>query len=346
MFAAPGSKPARKWRGILVALATWSYAGVVLTALALSRWAGDLWWLGTAILFMPRWLFLVPLPMLGLAAAWARWFRLWLPQAAIALVVLGPLMAVSLPVWQFWSTEPEGTRLRIMTYNVGTEPIDTIGLIWHIERERLDLICFQEMRDFEFPASLDDYLQENDWQRSSSGMVLSRFPIVQDSGLIQHLYGEKGYRGTNLCRVRVAPRSGVEFDVVSAHLPTVRLGLEALLNRDVGGFQYNLDKRRENIAQVLGELLPEATVPLLIGGDLNAPSESPMLDPIRPFFRFAFDQAGWGYGYTKPTENPWIRIDHVLASQEFAINRCWVGPDLGSDHLPLIAEVVLVEPES
>jgi len=65
-----------------------------------------------------------------------------------------------------------------------------------------------------------------------------------------------------------------------------------------------------------------------------------MLGPLRARYAFAFERAGWGYGYTRPTALPWTRIDHLFAGPGWQWSRCRVGPDLGSDHLPLIAEVV------
>ena len=38
---------------------------------------------------------------------------------------------------------------------------------------------------------------------------------------------------------------------------------------------------------------------------------------------------------------PWARIDHLWVDDRWAVARCWVGPDLGADHLPVLAEVVL-----
>src|SRR5207237_8966827 len=87
----------------------------------------------------------------------------------------------------------------------------------------------------------------------------------------------------------------------------------------------------------------DRSAPLLIGGDFNPPSDSPTFAPVRRRFRVGFDEAGRGYGYTYPSRLPWIRIDHILASPDWSIVRCWVGPDVGSDHLPVIAEVVLPE---
>ena len=79
-------------------------------------------------------------------------------------------------------------------------------------------------------------------------------------------------------------------------------------------------------------------------GDFNLPPDSPMLAPLRRRFRDAFAEAGRGYGYTYPSRLPWVRIDHILAGRHWTIDRCRVGPDLGSDHRPLIAEAVLADP--
>ena len=84
-------------------------------------------------------------------------------------------------------------------------------------------------------------------------------------------------------------------------------------------------------------------VPKLIAGDFNMPADESALASLRDEgrFRFAFEEAGWGFGYTRPTRTPWFRIDHILTSPEWVVRRCRVGPDFGSDHLPLVAEVVL-----
>ena len=37
-------------------------------------------------------------------------------------------------------------------------------------------------------------------------------------------------------------------------------------------------------------------------------------------------------------------IDRILTTPDWFINECRVGPDLGSDHLPVIAEVILPGP--
>jgi vancomycin resistance protein VanJ len=96
--------------------------------------------------------------------------------------------------------------------------------------------------------------------------------------------------------------------------------------------------RWEQLGRLLGKLGESGDLPVLIGGDFNMPADSPMLDPLRSTYDFAFDEAGWGFGSTCPSRFPWVRIDHLLASRHWQFTGCRVGPDLGSDHLPLIAE--------
>src|SRR4051812_35655635 len=89
--------PARP-RGRAVGVATWAYAALVLAILAMIRWVGHGWWGVVPLLFLPRWLFLVPVLVLALASGWARRPTHWAMHAATALVVAGPLMGFSLPL--------------------------------------------------------------------------------------------------------------------------------------------------------------------------------------------------------------------------------------------------------
>jgi vancomycin resistance protein VanJ len=40
---------------------------------------------------------------------------------------------------------------------------------------------------------------------------------------------------------------------------------------------------------------------------------------------------------------PLVRIDYVWYTDDFRATRAWVGPDAGSDHLPVLAELVWEE---
>jgi endonuclease/exonuclease/phosphatase family metal-dependent hydrolase len=95
------------------------------------------------------------------------------------------------------------------------------------------------------------------------------------------------------------------------------------------------------IERMLSALAEAHDLPMVVGGDFNMPSDDSTMAALRANFRFAFEDAGWGYGYTRPARLPWVRIDHILAGPEWYAVACRVGPDFGSDHLPVFAELEL-----
>jgi endonuclease/exonuclease/phosphatase (EEP) superfamily protein YafD len=124
-------------------------------------------------------------------------------------------------------------------------------------------------------------------------------------------------------------------------MPTLRFGFYRFLENDTEGLSAHVAWWDREIGRVLDGLAEVRDAPLLLGGDFNVPPDHAAMAALSSSYRFAFEDAGWGYGYTRPTRYPWFRIDHILASPDWIFTRCWVGPDVGSDHLPLIAEAVL-----
>jgi len=85
---------------------------------------------------------------------------------------------------------------------------------------------------------------------------------------------------------------------------------------------------------------------LIVGGDLNAPpaslasrtlTDSGLVD--------AFAAGGRGYGYTfghsLRLRRSFLRLDRILVSRHFAVVAAHVGSATGSDHRPVIADLVL-----
>jgi endonuclease/exonuclease/phosphatase (EEP) superfamily protein YafD len=333
-----------------VLVASWAYAAVVLAALGVIRWVGEEWWVAAILLFLPRWLFLAPIPVLVLASGWARRPAHWLLQAATALVVVGPLMGFSVPFQQLFGGTPAagGERFRIMTFNGGQGELRSSDLFRLIEEEHIDLICFQEQHS---NPQLDDFFSRG-WYRDRTGYIASRYPIVAElEPLADDSTTEVRY-AARLTRARIKAPSGTEFILASVHLPTLRPGLSRFLTRnpsrlkgrDVARLERTVAWWGHEMERTVSKLAESRDTPFLVGGDFNMPADSSTMAALRDFLRFAFDEVGWGFGYTKPTRLPWIRIDHILSGPEWSFTRCWVGPDLGSDHLPLLAEVTLHAP--
>ena len=334
----------RSWIGAANGVATWTWALAVLMALLLIRWVGDRWWGVAFVLFFPRWLFLAPLPALAIAGGLGGRPRQWIVQGVVALVVAGPLMRLSLPISQLQARPIAGLRVRVMTFNRGEHTIDVRRLTRLIERERIDLICFQEGVGRPTPK-LDAYFAANGWHRDRAGLLASRYPIVSEWPWLAGDVRSKRRLPVILIRaIRAAP--GVEFGLATVHMPTLRFGFYRFFDHDLEGLEQHLDWWDSELGRVVDGLSAMSDVPTLVGGDFNAPPDHATMAALSSSYRFAFEDAGWGYGYTPPTRSPWFRIDHLLASPEWVFTRCWVGPDLGSDHLPLIAEAVLPTAES
>jgi endonuclease/exonuclease/phosphatase (EEP) superfamily protein YafD len=330
--------PARRGQWVLVLSLV--YALVVLSVLALIHWVGEDWWGVTVLLFIPRWLFLGPILLLMFASACLGRRAHWATQAAIALVIAGPLMGISLPMRQLWTSPVEGPTYRLLSYNLASGRIATDRFVEMIEREQIDLLTFQEGRHGS--VALNAYLA-NGWYHDREGYVASRYPIVAELDPLPDSWTTDGRHSARLTRVRIRPPVGPEFILACVHMPTIRPGLNRFFAGDIHGLELHVDwwvKEMDRVAQALAE---SHNTPFLVAGDFNMPPDESTMFSLRTVLRSAFEEAGWGYGYTRPARLPWFRIDHILTSPEWEVTRCWVGPDFGSDHLPILAEVRLPE---
>ena len=86
--------------------------------------------------------------------------------------------------------------------------------------------------------------------------------------------------------------------------------------------------------------------PLVLGGDLNAPDASATMQALFAIgLRDAFATAGrgWGhtYGHRMRPRFSFLRIDHVLVSDDVEVVRAFTGGKDASDHRPVIADLRL-----
>ena len=322
--------------------AAWAYAAVVLAALGMIHGLGDGWWPVVLLLFMPRWLFLVPVALLAVASGARRCPSHWVLQGSIAAVVAGPLMGATLAVHRLWERVPAGDGVRIATFNMGLSPIRTRELKDWIAARGLDVVCFQEGGSDEF--RLRPELPEG-WHLSPGSLLATRLPVVAELAPLAVDPQPGRFYNARMERVRLRTRSGREFVVASVHMPTIREGIEGLSQAgDTDGLRRQSAWWGREMARILRALAESSDVPVIIGGDFNMPSDDSTMAALRSSFRFAFEEGGRGYGYTRPVNLPWVRIDHILAGPQWYVVDCRVGPDFGSDHLPLYATVVLPGP--
>ena len=334
--AAPATaeRPARRltrWQQILRVLAIFYCVSMVLLC-AWMYWLGDLEWLATLVLFGPRWLCAVPLPLLIAAAA--IWYRrlLWI-LAVSTYVLIFPFMGfvVNVPAS---SSDPVG--FRVMTCNVDQNRFDPAALAELIDQQRPDVVALQEVKDD------TRFIWPDDWHvlRRAEFIVASPWPVE----MVRYVHKALDLHqiAAIVYRLQLPDR---ELRIVDLHLRTPRAGIEAVLQGDGIEGAPELDAILEIRAvesQDVSNWIKDLDEPVIVVGDFNMPGESRVFRRDWTWLADAFGERGWGFGYTKVSRNRVLsygsRIDHVLYDEAWNCVRCWVGPNVESDHFPLFAE--------
>ncbi len=340
--AAPPRRP--RWPSTTVAVCTWLYVVAVVIVWLLLRFAGDRWWFATVIMFGPRWLCAVPL--LGLVPAAMLWRRrmLWALGAA-AILVVGPIMGLCIP----WArlAAADGPSLRVLTCNVKGKGNNNAALDSLIEQAAPDVValqgCWGGVR-IRWPKG---------WHvcQVAGFVIASRYPVVhRGPDHSWQLPGHWPHIDMLRCTVE-APGREIEF--YSVHLLSPHEGLEAVLDRktllrpsDGPILDAEIEQRRAESEDAHRFVRSFGSAPIL-AGDFNMPVDSAIYRRYWAELRDGFSAAGLGFGYTewprKSVGLVGVRIDHVLTGRGWRCRRCWVGPDVGSDHLPLLADVAWQE---
>jgi endonuclease/exonuclease/phosphatase (EEP) superfamily protein YafD len=106
----------------------------------------------------------------------------------------------------------------------------------------------------------------------------------------------------------------------------------------LGGLAENTALRDRQSA-FLAAAAAGAAGPVVVVGDFNMPAASAVFRRHWGGYRDAFGDAGWGWGHTFANRWTRVRIDHVLTGGGGRATDCWVGPDVGSPHRPVLADL-------
>ncbi|MCI0703756.1 MAG: endonuclease/exonuclease/phosphatase family protein [Planctomycetia bacterium] len=325
----------RGWRhraGLAVEAAGWLVLAVTLISWVALQ-TGDLWPPSTLLMFGPRWV-LVLLPALLLPAAVAFRARALWPVVPALLVAVGPVAGCCVPWEQLGSQPPAGSRLRVLSCNMHFAKVDSGPLDNLVEGSRPDVIAIQEWRD---SARSEVFLGDGWHTHRAPGLFLaSRYPICRSDRLGNSSTSEQG----SVMRYELDTPDG-PVTVFNLHFATPRKGLGSSVGFEQQGLseiRANSELRKRQSEFVAAEA-SRVTGPVLLVGDFNTPPESVIFRRIWSGYANAFSDAGWGWGYTFRSRRIAVRIDHILVGGGKA-TKCWVGPDVGSPHRPLLADVV------
>ena len=92
--------------------------------------------------------------------------------------------------------------------------------------------------------------------------------------------------------------------------------------------------------RVISDFARRCRGPVLLAGDFNTPGESGIYREYWDDFCNAFSASGWGFGYSYYYGlRCQVRVDHILGGSGWQSRRCWIGPDVGSPHRLVLADL-------
>jgi endonuclease/exonuclease/phosphatase (EEP) superfamily protein YafD len=293
-------------------------------------------WLALAAAFLGRWWW--PLDLFAhfqvqyaVLFAFLVFAALVAKRRAVALLAGVGAIASGAPVVMYAglssaSASASTAEFRLISFNTWYRNRDHTRVREYLERMNADVVVLQEITPQQVEAlkeSLPQYSYTySDAAKPHGAAVMSRWPIVSATPL------ELTHDGARAAEVRVQWREA-EISVIGVHLHWP-LGPNAsrMRNMELGALV-----RRAH----------EIDGPLLISGDFNI---TPWSSHLRRFAReagLADCARGHGLATTWPAQFPplQIRIDHCFASPQWRVVSVSSGPELGSDHRPMVAELEL-----
>ena len=335
--------PASGWLGSLFTGFTALYIMLMLLYL-LARFAlpAGTWWID--FLHNLAWYYFLPVILLLPLALLLRrrLLSLWLVIIAVAgLLWAGPALLPPLS-----TPDASGYTARFITMNVKPYNEELPDVAQWLAGSNADIIALQEVTpqgQQELIALLSPVYpnHQSTIEDDRGPMIFSRFPVT-DGELLPDM-GE-GERMRALVEV-----NGQSLAVYSVHLDMPANNVQRDLPLPSPLAQYDESQRNEQIRDLIQRARAE-TIPVIMAGDFNTAETSPIYGTLDAVLVDAYRQSSWGTGATWPAGQfegipPWVprivRLDYIWTSNDIRPMRALLGPRIGSDHLPVIAQLQL-----
>lgn len=241
--------------------------------------------------------------------------------AAVNLALILPLYVSGAP------PASGGPRLRILLANVHTSNTQHGKMIAYVQRCNPDVVVFEEVDERWVEAlkplrAAYPHGQTED-QEDNFGIALwSRLPLEESS--VQY-FGEAW------------------LPSIVARLKLDRLPVTLVATHPLPPMSGENVRLRNGQLSAVAEYVSSQSGAKVVVGDLNTTSWSPCFAQLENGTGLRDSRKGFGLQPTWPAGVPWlwIPIDHCLVSSEVAVVSREVGPQVGSDHYPVLIELSL-----
>ncbi|HSF73384.1 MAG TPA: endonuclease/exonuclease/phosphatase family protein [Microcoleus sp.] len=250
----------------------------------------------------------------------------WLLVSAFCIIInLAEIVPWYFPPPAFAEATP-GYNLRILHSNVLRGNRRYSEVISLVKAEQPDIAVFVEVnsswaKQLSVLSEIFPYSSTQQESERFGSAIYSKLPLENSS--------VKAFSNQRKSLSADVKFQGKIISLILAH-PTVPVKQESFINRN------------QQLAAI-GEYAAQVKNPVIVVGDLNTTMWSPFYKNMVKAGNLRNARSGFGILPTWPTFMPlaYIPIDHFLVSKEIGVLKIRTGRNVGSDHLPLITDLVI-----
>ncbi len=252
--------------------------------------------------------------------------KIWLLVSGFCIIInLAEIVPWYFPAPAFAGATP-GQHLRILHSNVLRSNRRYSDVISLVKAEQPDIAVFVEVnsswaKQLSVLSEIFPYSSTQQESERFGSAIYSKLPLNNSS-----VRAFSNQRKSLLVDVKF---QGKIISLIVAH-PTVPIKQQSFIDRN------------QQLAGI-GEYAAQVKNPLIVVGDLNTTMWSPFYKNMVKTGNLRNARSGFGILPTWPTFMPlaYIPIDHFLVSKEIGVLKVHTGSNVGSDHLPLITDLVI-----
>lgn len=259
------------------------------------------------------------------------------------------LLANLYPLWPYLSATPamaqaDRPTLRAMTFNLQHEFGDLDALEKFLERHRPTFVLLTELpkgsgpwlanlkKDYPYQA-LDEFNSPFDLA------LISRWPLTDP------VFDRQTWPSLPVLTTQICPPKADDGQLVPASIGVPADGCVSLVGLHAANPLFGQGSRLRDIQLRLAAEKAAASSDgaVLMMGDLNATPWSPIFGQVEEIGGLRDSARGFPLSATWVSRSPLIglQIDHVLLGSRLQVNGRHIGQDLGSDHFPVLTDIVL-----
>jgi endonuclease/exonuclease/phosphatase (EEP) superfamily protein YafD len=250
----------------------------------------------------------------------------WLLVSAFCIIInLAEIVPWYFPAPALAGADP-GQNLRILHSNVLRSNRRYSEVISLVKAEQPDIAVFVEVntswaKELSVLSEIFPYYSQQQESEKFGSAIYSKLPLENAS--------VKAFSNQRKSLLVDVKSQGKIISLILVH-PTVPIKQQSFIARN------------KQLAAI-GEYAAQVKNPLIVVGDFNTTMWSPFYKNMVKTAKLRNARSGFGILPTWPTFLPlaYIPIDHFLVSKEIGVLKIRTGRNVGSDHLPLITDLVM-----